>query len=150
MNRFNFDKYEFDAESKTARFYYSYEGGPAFVESYKFDFEFVDFNPEALDRALQTLFLIAGVSYYKAYLPAEISVSGAQIDQKTADFMTKTYQKGLGELFFVNSLPPERKIDFPVNSQGTAENIVESNGLLVGIGGGKDSLVGLELLADAP
>ena len=94
------------------------------------------------------MFFVAGVSYFKAYLPPEIVVEAGEIDTQLAEFLNKTYQRGLGEFFYVNQLDPMTKISFPVNTESTQPLSFEVNGLLIGIGGGKDSLVSVEALRD--
>lgn len=148
---FIFESYQFNVASKQLSLNYSYQNGPSFTETYKFDFDFVDYSPETLDRACQLLFLMAGVSYYKAYLAKSISVKSAAIDSSMSEFFSRTYQKGLGEFFYVNSLDPRTPITFPTTA-GKLEPIMEAknNGLLVAIGGGKDSLVSADLLRSQP
>jgi hypothetical protein len=65
-----------------------------------------------------------------------------------AAFFSKTYQRGLGEFWFVNKLDVHTPALFPpttthvpaINSDKTGK------GLLVAVGGGKDSLVSVEIL----
>ncbi len=112
-----------------------------------FDFEFTDYNPAVLDRALQILFLMAGVSYYKTYIPPEIVVISANIDKKMSEFFSKTYQRGLGEFWYVNQLDPRTPVVFPVTTSKTLNTLSNGGeGLLVGVGGGKDSLTSIEIL----
>src|SRR5665811_1202607 len=113
---FIFNHYDFDKQQRTLRLYYGYDTGLEFCETYIFDFEFTDYDEIALDRALQLLFFVAGVSYYKAYLAPEIVVKTGQIDEPLTAFLGKTYQRGLGEFFYVNQLDPRTPITFPVNS----------------------------------
>src|SRR6185436_12907069 len=60
----------------------------------------------------------------------------------------EVYQKGLGEFFYVNKMDPATAVKFPVNSADLPALSVNprGSGLLVGLGGGKDSLVSVELL----
>ncbi len=149
--RFIFKKYEFDVANKSLELYYNYDGILDFTESFHFDFDLYDYDPLVLDRACQLLFFMAGVSYYKAYLAPEIVVECGEINQRLADFLSKTYQKGLGEFFYVNKLDPRTEIKFPVNAKvlSTPQHN-SSDELLIGIGGGKDSLVTTEALRDIP
>lgn len=149
MNQFIFNSYVFEPESKTLRLHYSIDDAHHFTESYVFNFVFTDYNPKVLDRALQNLFFMAGVSYYKTFLPAEIVVQAGQLDQPAADFFSKTWQKGLGEFFYTNKLDVSTVIKFPSNSETRQLLALEpSNGMLVALGGGKDSLVSVELLRE--
>jgi hypothetical protein len=146
---FIFKSYHFDAQSHQLQLVYAFDEEVEFNEVYTFDFPFVDFNAEQLDRAIQNLFFMAGVSYYKAYLPPRISYKMGQVDEQSAAFFSKTYQRGLGEFFYVNNLDPRTTVEFsPTIQQQTACDSSVADGLLVGLGGGKDSLVTLELLRD--
>lgn len=150
-NQFIFDSYVFDAESRQLSLHYAIDETLKFTETYTFDFEFVDYNPQLLDVAAQTLFFMAGVSYYKAYLPGEIVVRAGSLDQKSAEFFSRTYQQGLGEFFFVNKLDPNTPVLFPPNVPNIVlPNFTQLAGKLVGVGGGKDSLVSIETLRNDP
>lgn len=101
---------------------------------------------KALKACLRRLHLAAGVSYYKAYIPPEIHVEGAPLSRKEADFFNLFYRSGLGEFSFRNGVTPH--ISFP-----SAEDVSpEPSGLklprrtVVPVGGGKDSIVTLEML----
>ena len=146
---FSFDEYTFDSDTKTLIFKYSIDEQLHFTEEYQFDVE-IDKNldQKALDRACVVAFLIAGVSYYKTYLPPLVSYKNLEVDQNLADFLSKTYQKGLGEFFYVNNLDPKTPINFPVTSDPPEKLEVNSSGALIGIGGGKDSIVTVEKLRD--
>lgn len=150
---FIFESYSFDPESKVLNLNYSFDQKVKFTETFKFDFPFnPEVDQEVLEVALQTLFYMAGVSYYKAFLPPKILVNTKPfIDQQTAGLFNKTYQKGLGEFFYVNKLDPHTPVSFPVNSPQKSPLVRDNyNGLLVAIGGGKDSLVSVELLRNQP
>lgn len=143
--QFIFESYEFNDDILELN--YSYDGQVNFREKYKFDFDFADYNPAGLDRALRLLFLIAGVSYYKIYLAPEIIVKPFELDQETVNLIKQVYQKGLGEFFYVNGLDPKQSIPFKVTANNTLNTLsIGGEGVLVGLGGGKDSLVSTELL----
>ena len=147
---FIFESYEFDLDTKNLRFYYSYDGILNFCETYKFDFEFTDYNPEALDRAVYSLFIMAGISYFKAYLAPNIIINVGKLSEVDYHFFKNIYQKGLGEFFFVNQLDPETEINFPKDDFVSKRKIeFKSSGILLGIGGGKDSLLSYEFLKDS-
>ena len=108
--KFIFEGYEFDPKSHRLELNYSLDHELGFKESYFFDFDFVNYDPKALDRALRTLFLMAGVSYYKTFMPEEIELSNILLDKADASFFAKTYSKGLGEFYYVNKLNPSINI----------------------------------------
>ncbi len=144
---FTFRRYHFDQQQKKLELYYAYDDDLQFCETYTFDFGFVDYDEAVLDRALQMLFLVAGVSYYKAFVAPEIAVETGEIDTELAGFLSQTYQQGLGEFFYVNQLDPRTVVSFPVMA-ADFEPLIQPGtaGQLVGVGGGKDSLVSIELL----
>ncbi|HUA13111.1 MAG TPA: hypothetical protein VL989_01260 [Candidatus Sulfotelmatobacter sp.] len=144
---FIFKDYQFSEESKELNLTYSYDNTLVLKETFKFDFEYASHDKKALDRAMQLLFFVAGVSYYKMYQASQITVEKGQISKELSEYLNKTYLKGLGEFFYVNNLDPNFSINFPVNgSLGEVLEVSNNSGKMVGIGGGKDSLVSVELL----
>lgn len=102
----------------------------------------------AFAAALRLLHLIAGVSYYKAGVPAAIAVAGWTPDAATAELLDTLYLHGLAEFAYRNGLDLRGRIHFPRATATTAP--APALGLprraLVPIGGGKDSLVAVEAL----
>lgn len=146
--KFIFESYEFNAGNKELKLIYNMDSKLVMSETYKFEFDFADYDPAVLDRALQLLFFMAGVSYYKTFIPPVIEVRQGKIDPELAAFLSKTYQKGLGEFWYVNSLNPRTPVTFPSNTSTLGQIVptLHPEGVLMGIGGGKDSLVTAELL----
>jgi 7-cyano-7-deazaguanine synthase in queuosine biosynthesis len=144
---FIFDSYTFNPADGTLELHYAIGDTYHFTERYRFDFPFVAYDAAALDRAVQTLFFMAGVSYYKTFIPPGIVIRQGDMDAAMAAFFSKTYQRGLGEFWYVNNLDPRTPVNFPVTAQ---QEILPAHtggeGQLVAVGGGKDSLVAIELL----
>ena len=148
--RFRFLNYEFDVSAKVLSLHYGYDEELRFTETFHFDFPFVEYDTAALDCALQQLFFVAGVSYYKSFVAPEISVEAGAIDENLKRFLDVTYTRGLGEFWYLNKLNPHSKVEFPITTKGAlARHELSGQGLLIGIGGGKDSLVSVELLRDS-
>jgi UDP-N-acetyl-alpha-D-muramoyl-L-alanyl-L-glutamate epimerase len=148
--KFCFKSYSFDAASGRLELRYAYDDSLNFTETFTFDFEFAAYDEAVLDVALQHLFFVAGVSYYKAYLAPEISVEAGSIDTTLQQFLNLTYTRGLGEFFYTNRLPAESRVSFPTSTADTLPVLNHNGkGIVSGIGGGKDSLVSLELLRSA-
>ncbi len=145
---FIFENYQFNKETKELILNYSFDQKINFSERYFFDFEISNFDKLLLDAAIQNLFFLAGISYFKLYPFAKIIVKNGSINSDSAKFLNKTYQKGLGEFFYINNLDPNFEINFPANSVANIpiNKSVDGQKLLIGIGGGKDSLVTVELL----
>lgn len=150
-SQFIFDSYSFNKNEKKLDLIYKFDDVLTFTETYHFDFDFVDYEEAKLNKAIQSLFVMAGVSYYKAYPGAEITLTQNFLSESEAAFFAKTYQKGLGEFFYVNKLDPNQQITFPASDNTKPQAAREPNqGLLIAVGGGKDSLVSIELLKDQP
>lgn len=143
---FRFKSYTFDPSQKTLHLVYGYDDALEFTETFRFNFEFAPYNESVLDQACQLLFFMAGVSYYKAYCAPTISIEAGSIDASLSAFLGQTYQRGLGEFFYVNNLDPKTPILFPETGRTLNMLSVQGQGSLVGLGGGKDSLVSVETL----
>lgn len=104
-----------------------------------------------VQRALFALHLAGGVSYYKTYCPREIVIKNGQLGPKQAAFWNEFYTKGLGEFFYQNQIDFRGLVNFPAT--GKDEPLpAAAPGLplktLVPFGGGKDSVVTMEILLD--
>ena len=120
----------------------------------------------AFFQALELLHLVAGISYYKAGLASHIDTGKSKIDGPLATFLNELYLQGLAEFAYVNRLDLTGLFDFGVNSnesagsadppgqnsssrQNPAHPVDLPERALVAMGGGKDSLVCLQMLRDA-
>jgi hypothetical protein len=153
--QFVFRSYSFDAATGDVALTYAIDDED-FVERLKFPLPVapVDVDQDALHRALFALHLVAGVSYYKTKLPRIILVESGALTEDQAEFWQNLYTLGLGEFFFRNNLDFRGYINFPVDASTQAPSISPMNGggnagAILPIGGGKDSLVAIELLKSA-
>jgi hypothetical protein len=113
--------------------------------------------PETIDALLSLLHWVAGVSYYKAALPPAIACESGDPPPATAALLEALYSDGLGELAFVNGLSGlpaplftrgEDPADRGEGPDGRGGD-VPPRSVLVPVGGGKDSVVALELVRRA-
>lgn len=152
---FIFESYGFDPASGRIELTYSLDGEVTFVETVtagKTDMSKVD--SAALERALFGLHLIGGASYYKTCCPKQIIVKSGKLTEEQALFWHDVYEKGLGEFFYKNKIDFRGLIKFPVDPEAPAplpatRNPQPATNPLVPIGGGKDSMVTIELLRSA-
>jgi len=110
----------------------------------------------AFFRTLELLHLVAGISYYKAGLAVRVDTGDCRIDEVMAGFLDELYLNGLAEFAYVNRLDLTGLIGFEVNAgasglslDGNAYPVDLPGRALVAMGGGKDSLVCLQMLRDA-
>ncbi len=145
---------------------YAFDGGPELVERIMFPDApiLAADHAAAFNAALDLLHLVAGISYYKAGIPDDIRVESTTLDTATATFLDALYLHGLGEFAYHNKLDLRGRIRFPVGAaeaampwRGATKGIAASAAptksivalprrTLVPIGGGKDSLVSVEIL----
>jgi len=151
IDAFRFVRCEFDATSGIARLVYAFDDGPELVETITVPgapFALEGARASAVERALQLLHLIAGVSYYKAAVPKAIRIDSYSIDGETAALLEDIYVHGLGEFAYRNGLDLHGRIRFPHGGSpsASAPPLGLREHALVAIGGGKDSLVSIEAL----
>ena len=108
-------------------------------------------RPEAIEAAsglLALLHWVAGVSYYKAALPAEVGFEGAAPGPAAAALLEALYSEGLAELAYRNGLALPRP-RFGAASAAPAPTPAPGgppSRTLVPVGGGKDSAVAIEVM----
>jgi len=152
---FIFEGYDYSfentSESLLISMKYSFDGIEQFEEKLTFKVDVKNWfsvNQAALEKAMDALFLAAGISYYKAACPAHIIQKAVPMDHYQAAFWTKLYERGLGEFFYQNKIDFRGLIKFEANekeSKKAGEGNLKERALLP-IGGGKDSIVSAEIL----
>lgn len=166
-NCFNFSACHYDPASGEASLSYDVDGR---VLQEKITFPRAPWPGDAsrqaaFFRALELLHLIAGISYYKAGLARRIDPGESRIDTIMAHFLNELYLQGLGEFAYINQLDLSGLINFEVNieespiamesakagpsSASRPDPLDLPERALVAMGGGKDSLVCLQMLTDA-
>ncbi|WP_049413446.1 UDP-N-acetyl-alpha-D-muramoyl-L-alanyl-L-glutamate epimerase [Stenotrophomonas geniculata] len=153
VSRFRFVRCEFAAETGVAKLVYAFDDGLEMVETITVPgapFVLDEARAAAVQRALQLLHLIAGVSYYKAGVPDTVSIDSYSIDADTAALVETIYLNGLGEFAYRNGLNLRGRFRLPVQGEAVqAPALGLRPHALVAIGGGKDSLVSIEALRRA-
>jgi UDP-N-acetyl-alpha-D-muramoyl-L-alanyl-L-glutamate epimerase len=146
---FCFDSYEFDAQSSTATFKYSFDGIRLFKETVLFE-SVGSYNESVLEQVLQLAFLVAGVSYYKCYPAVRFDLGNIKLSTEQAVFFSNVYLHGLSQYVYENDLTPEVIASFVGGStSGEKANAYDGRGISVLQSGGKDSLLLAELLQSA-
>jgi len=147
----------FDSDSGTLSLGYSldgsFDGDQRFVETITFE------SPPAstaavgtpgMERALAHLHIAAGTSYYKAAAPPVVSVEHEGLDSAELEFHHRLYDQGLREFAVSNGLPVPRPVVIragrPDERPTPPAPFERPGGIVVPIGGGKDSMVLIEAL----
>lgn len=104
-------------------------------------------DPARLEGILALLHWCAGVSYYKTAAPPEVAFDGPAPGPAAATLLEALYSEGLGEFAVVNHLPRLPRPSFGAPSTApAAPEPAEPTRVLVPVGGGKDSVVALEIV----
>jgi hypothetical protein len=106
--------------------------------------------PECFEthRLLRMLHIASGISYYKLFFNVDIEHPYA-MSTKESNFWNSVFLNGLGEFMYVNNLSADKIATFgPQEGRAdqTTERITLTHRAVLGIGGGKDSIVAGELI----
>ena len=147
---FRFCGYSFDTKNSKITFDYRIEfsnrDSLEFTETVILPKVPKNINQESIQKILESLQLILGVSYFKLYCPPKITTS-FPLSRDQANFWNVVYKNGLGEFLYRNKLNPKHLAKFPYSKIEVAPmRIKVRNRALLGIGGGKDSVVAAGLL----
>ena len=115
--------------------------------------EFLDFGVGGLDRMVFDIGMVELVSYWKCACAPRVVVSCGRLTEEEVRFWRKLYWHGLGEFFYRNGIETsfEEFMELEVEKEvleprGERRSVAEDGRYLVPIGGGKDSVVTLEVL----
>jgi len=155
---FTFRGWDADDARGLVRLNYAYDDGLEFCET--LDFKAPLPAPRGprragFEAALEALSIAAGISYYKAFLPRRMTLAAANLSPVQREFFQALYVDGLGEFAFRNRVDVGERVDFL--HAGTADSLPSRKAApaalprqsAVLLGGGKDSLVSVEILKQA-
>jgi len=150
---FHFTRAAYDPATGAASLAYRFDDGPELVERIVFPrapWPTDRTRQDAFLRALDLLHGIAGVSYYKAGLSPSL-----QLHERASGgllrFLTELYVHGLSELGYRNGVDVAERVHFSGQHEewgnsDQADPLVLPERALIAMGGGKDSLVALDML----
>lgn len=151
---FSFTSYSFEPEIHRVSFQYELilESGETriFTEHITLpSAEIRDLPDEILSQILMSLHLILGISYWKIYCPQTI-LHSYHLTESQSIFWNTIYTIGLGEFYYKNNINfSEFKLFTGSVAAGNPHHVTVNQRALVGIGGGKDSIVSAEILKKA-
>jgi len=147
---FVFNGYELKLEKGEIFFHFGFTGEKNIDFTEKISFPPVNDNiPKALLKSIfDNLMLILGISYWKLYCPKEIIIKSNFLTREQAEFWNSVYTKGLGEFFYKNKIDFHGLVKFPFSEKigSNPVNFPRKDRFLLGIGGGKDSILAAEIL----
>jgi hypothetical protein len=155
-----FPSYAFDPATGVATFDYVLDGPEplTFTETITFPVPAggTDQVPATFTRVLDLLHVVAGVSYFKVGAPPRV-VAPKPVPAAAAELFTAVYTKGMAEYAYRNQLPHVLDLTVevpgfsaPSEGPGVGSGTDNADGRpLSAVGGGKDSIVTLEILRAA-
>jgi len=93
--------------------------------------------------------LIEFISYWKCACPPQVIIKGQKLNEEQVSWWKNVYYQGLGEFFYTNEIETSVKDFMNISSSGESirpHPISLDETVIVPIGGGKDSVVTLEML----
>ncbi len=149
---FRIERPSFDSATGEARFSYGL-GDHSFVETLGLPAgadSLAAVSPSFLKLLDLTAFVL-GVSYFKLRAPFTIAAPDLPLNEAERAFVIDVYENGLGEFYARNELSRFGKLslDVPDDPRATLPAPTLPRRALLPIGGGKDSLVSVDLLTHA-
>ncbi|MFL5269329.1 MAG: hypothetical protein ACJ8AH_22535, partial [Stellaceae bacterium] len=151
FSQFIFHDYRYDPAASALSLQYRFKDGPCFEEKLVFDFTPRPLSladQRVLDRLFRLIFLLSGISYYKAFIPEILACEAFALDGNVTEFLDKFYQKGLAEFAFRNGISLHNHFKFQSSRRPSDPplDLDLPRKTCVPVGGGKDSLVTIECL----
>ncbi len=131
------------------RLRYALDEAVTFVEEFDLPGRVGPADRERIDGLLSLLHWVAGVSYFKTAAPGRVACETGAPPPAAGALLEALYSEGLGEFAYVNRLPGLPRPRFPA---GAGPPVAGAGGaraperVLVPLGGGKDSVVALEIV----
>lgn len=109
-------------------------------------------NKELLENMVFNLGMVELVSYWKISCAPHVTVKNIFLSKKQVEWWKKLYFYGLGEFFYKNEIKTNMEEFMTITTGDTKLSKIVTNekfkGALVPIGGGKDSIVTLDVIKD--
>lgn len=145
IDTFRYEGFEIDAPSATVTCHYGFDGY-RFAERIAFDRD-GDWTQPAAHRAARLVYLLAGVSYYKAAAPPVIDFGDDALTPNEIALLRAFYIDGLGEYAYRNGIDLSQvELRARDATPHPIDTTVEHDRPLVPFGGGLDSIVTTELV----
>ena len=155
---FIYEKFEYEIEQIGLKIKFTFINGEhcfsptLFVEKKHF-LSFSHLSKEQLDLLIFNMGMVELISYWKAFCSPKVVIKPYALKREQIDFYKKLYYNGLGEFFYVNGINVSQEeflnIENYNNNYTIAQSFEVEDRYIVPIGGGKDSVVTMDLLLSA-
>lgn len=111
-----------------------------------------EFDKDILDRLVFCLGMVEAISYYKCTCAPVMEIECGKLSKRQKEWWIKLFYNGLGEFMYLNNIEiAQNDLMTIVCEEGNEVPLADKNvyeGCLIPVGGGKDSVVSMELLKD--
>ena len=154
-SNFIYKDYKIIEENEKISFIYNFEieGLQNFeprIEILKKDFKWKNLKSNIFKNLVFNLGMVEAISYFKATCSKNFYIKCGYLNEEQCKWFRKLFYLGLGEFRYINkiTIPEEDFVKFiPMGKEIQLEELnYENEGIIVPIGGGKDSNVTIELL----
>lgn len=155
---FTFETYQIidQADKITIKYYFSLGDFITFTPKWEFlkkNTEQCYENEEIVDKLAFQLGMVELISYWKCACPPLVIIKAGALNEEQINWWKMQYYLGLGEFFYTNRIDTDFESFMNIETGIAAEKNVyktehDKSGCLIPIGGGKDSIVTLELIKD--
>ncbi len=147
-------QYSFKEDYFEAEFVFNLSDKYSFRPTLKFPardfYKFKDLPEELIQNIVFHIGMVELISYWKASCSPQIIIKPHFLNEKQKNFWKNIYFNGLGEFFYLNninvSIDDFAEIIANTGSNLSKKEIITDESVIIPIGGGKDSVVTLELL----
>ncbi|MED9962601.1 MAG: UDP-N-acetylmuramoyl-L-alanine--D-glutamate ligase [Bacteroidales bacterium] len=155
---FVYEDFKYSIDEKGLKIEFTFINGehlftPTLLVEKKDFFSFSHLSKEQLDLLVFNMGMVELISYWKAFCSPKVLIKPYALNSRQKEFFSKVYYNGLGELFFLNGINVSQ--DEFLEIENANENYITSQQFdledkyIIPIGGGKDSVVTLDLLMSA-
>lgn len=152
---FIYHKYHIEEDEKNITFHYDFEisGLTHFHPTWtiaKDNVVYFDKDDEIIQKLVFSIGLVELSSYWKITCSPCVEIFAGHLDDEQITWWKKQYFWGLGEFFYTNHIDPDMQSFMHIKTHGNDFAHGKSQrlhkGCLIPVGGGKDSIVTLDLL----
>lgn len=119
----------------------------------RYFYNFNELSTSTINNLIFHIGMVELISYWKTACPPRLIIKPHKLNNEQIDFWKKLYFNGLGEFFYLNGINTSIEEFMDIESEGKPTdkfsiNIDEAR-VMIPVGGGKDSVVSLELLKES-